>query len=157
EGGVLEERQLAELAAVEADAPLVFHVVAVDVDRGLALRHLLQGEGVVEVAAVDRLLREVQPFRLVGAAEVVGLEVRRRDDLMEDRAPCQGAKQDGPRHSSSHRFPRKRSRPSTSARILRSATERCSIQKPQSGCTQRMRSTPSTLAACSIDLAISAG
>ena len=34
----------------------------------------------------------------------------------------------------SHR-PRKRSRPATSAAILRSATERLSIQKPQSGCT----------------------
>ena len=34
-----------------------------------------------------------------------------------------------------HSRPSNKSRPSTRARILRSTTLRCSIQKPQSGCT----------------------
>src|SRR5919201_1641652 len=47
--------------------------------------------------------------------------------------------------------------PSTRARILRSATERSTIQKPQSGCTHLMRSAPRTLTACSMRRAIWAG
>src|SRR5690242_11376250 len=47
--------------------------------------------------------------------------------------------------------------PSTRVRILRSATERSTIQKPQSGSTHLMRSAPRTLTARSMRRALSVG
>src|SRR5437879_5580901 len=59
--------------------------------------------------------------------------------------------------SSAHLRPRYRSRPWTKAAIFRSATERLSIQKPQSGCAKRTRPGPRTCSARSRARAISSG
>jgi len=53
--------------------------------------------------------------------------------------------------------PSKRSRPATRAAIFRSATDRLSIQNPQSGLTKAMRSAPRTSVASSMRRAISSG
>src|SRR5439155_1240072 len=59
--------------------------------------------------------------------------------------------------SSAHLRPRYRSRPWTKAAIFRSATERLSIQKPQSGCAKRTRPGPRACSAHSRARAISSG
>src|SRR5262249_59175018 len=63
------------------------------------------------------------------------LRGRRGDDageVMEDRRADVRPGTVGDR---AHSRPSNKFRPSTSARIFRSTTLRCSIQKPQSGCT----------------------
>src|SRR5882724_6945140 len=76
----------------------------------------------------------------------------------ESRARVEHEKFKGRQREVSHYLrPIYRSRPFTSAAIFRSATERLSIQKPQSGWAKRTRPGPSAFSARSRARAISSG